>query len=217
MARPSPQAVVIACALAAGGAFASAVPSCAQQRIVDAGFWFEPVSFDSPKLGGALTADDVNRMNAIANAELTRAFTGMRIRFSDRRDATYRVRVVQQLRDLRFRRYVEIAGSSRAVSGFGGAGAVSLDMLANSALAYAPADADRDALVAAIGRGVGRAAVHEFVHQLLPRAPIHDSTDIASYEYLSAARPEQYYGDMHWDLAWPLLNERLGTPAPAGR
>lgn len=58
--------------------------------------------------------------------------------------------------------------------------------------------------------GIGRATVHEFVHQLLPTASIHDSTDVQSYEYASAARREQYFGEMHWDLAWPLLQERIG-------
>ena len=65
-------------------------------------------------------------------------------------------------------------------------------------------------LIEAIGRGVGRAAVHEFTHQLLPRAAIH-SANIRSYEYTSAARPEQYFGDMQWDLALLLLQQRLGS------
>ena len=64
-------------------------------------------------------------------------------------------------------------------------------------------------LVAAIGRGIGRTAVHEFTHQLLPRAPIHDSRDEESYEFASAARRAQYFGPMHWDLARPLLLERM--------
>jgi hypothetical protein len=41
-------------------------------------------------------------------------------------------------------------------------------------------------------------------------ARIHHSTDIASYEFASAARREQYFGEMHWDLAWPLLQKRIG-------
>jgi hypothetical protein len=44
---------------------------------------------------------------------------------------------------------------------------------------------------------------------LLPRAPIHDSRDARSYEYASAARREQYFGNMRWDLARPLLERRL--------
>jgi hypothetical protein len=65
-------------------------------------------------------------------------------------------------------------------------------------------------VLAAIGRGIGRAAVHEFIHQMLPTTPIHDSGNARSYEYASAARPAQYYGAMEWDLAWPLLQKRLG-------
>ena len=64
----------------------------------------------------------------------------------------------------------------------------------------------------AIGRGIGGAAVHELTHQLLPRAPIHDSRDPASYEYRSAARAEQYYGTLRWDIARPLLERRLAAP-----
>jgi hypothetical protein len=67
----------------------------------------------------------------------------------------------------------------------------------------------REVMIEAIGRGIGRAAVHEFTHQLLPTAPIHDSTDVSSYEYQSATRREQYFGELHWDLARPLLQERL--------
>ena len=62
----------------------------------------------------------------------------------------------------------------------------------------------------AIGRGVGRAAVHEFTHQLLPRVSIH-SANIRSYEYAFAARPEQYFGELQWDLALPLLRQRIGS------
>ena len=85
-----------------------------------------------------------------------------------------------------------VAGQSRGIQGFGGSGAVSFDFLANGAMSYAPDDADRAALVAAIGRGVGRTAVHELTHQLLPTAPIHDSRDAQSYEFQSAARRAQY-------------------------
>jgi hypothetical protein len=94
---------------------------------------------------------------------------------------------------------------------FGGNGAVNFTLLAGYAESYAPADAGRAAVVTAIGRGVGRAAVHEFAHQLLGTARIHDSDDQQSYEYGSAARPEQYYGEMHWAGAWPTLCERFGT------
>jgi hypothetical protein len=92
----------------------------------------------------------------------------------------------------------------------GGQGVVNFRMLARSAIAYAPADAERSAIIAAIGRGIGRAAVHEFAHQLLGAASIHDTTDVESYEYSSADRRGQYYGSMHWDIAWAMLGARVG-------
>ena len=57
--------------------------------------------------------------------------------------------------------------------------------------------------------GIGRTAAHELAHALLPQAPIHDSRDVRSYEYDSAARREQYFGEMHWAMARPLLEARL--------
>lgn len=181
-----------------------------REEAVDAGFWFDPVAFASPRLGGALAPADIAHIEQIARAEMAHAFDGLRISFSDRRSARYRVRVVQEVRDPRFRRPVESAGESRAVAGFGGAGRVSFTFVVSGALAYAPSGADRDAIIAGIGRGIGRTAVHELTHQLLPTAPIHDSRDVQSYEYRSAARHEQYYGPMRWDLARPLLEKRLG-------
>ena len=55
--------------------------------------------------------------------------------------------------------------------------------------------------------GIGRTAAHELAHLLLPQAPIHDSTDIHSYEFDSAARREQDDGEMHWALARPWLED----------
>jgi hypothetical protein len=58
---------------------------------------------------------------------------------------------------------------------------------------------------------VGRAAVHEFTHQILGRdAPIDGSKDVGSYEYGSTDRAAQYYGPIRWDLAAPLLRKKLG-------
>jgi hypothetical protein len=180
------------------------------RRVVEAGFWFEHVTYYSGKLGESITTQEMKTIESVARSELVDAFAGLRIIFSGQRDATYRVAVVQELRDLRFRRNVGIAGESRAVPGFGGQGAVSFFFLASGAVACAPEHADRASMIEAIGRGVGRAAVHELVHQLLPTAPIHDSTDVQSYEYASAARCQQYFGEMHWDLAWRLLQARIG-------
>ncbi len=214
MIRPSRQVVAIGCALLVGGGWAAWLAIArSPQRVVDAGFWFEPVTLDSSRLNGPLTPQEMETIESVAWSEVTRAFAGLRIAFSDRRDATYRVRVVPELLDLRLRRRTEVAGASRAVSGFGGQGEVSFNLLASSAIGYAMPDADRGTMIEAIGRGIGRAAVHEFAHQILPTAEIH-SQDARSYEYGAANRREQFYGDLHWDIAWPLLEKRLGaTPA----
>jgi hypothetical protein len=195
----------------AGGILAAGV-ACQwpAHRTIDAGFWFEHVTYTSPTLQGSVTAHDMKIIESVARSELAHAFDGLRIVFSDRRDARYRVQVVQTLRDSRFRRDVWVAGESRALRGFGGHGAVSFFFLASGATASAPEDAGRDSIVEAIGRGIGRTAVHEFVHQLLPTTPIHDSTDVQSYEYEFAGRREQYFGGMRWSLAWPLLHEQFG-------
>jgi len=81
-------------------------------------------------------------------------------------------------------------------------------MLVSNAVAYADGS-DRAAMISGIGRGIGRAAAHEFAHQLVGTAAVH-SNDVLSYEYESSARREQYYGELHWDLAWPVLQRRVG-------
>jgi hypothetical protein len=210
MTRLSRQAIVVGCMLIAGGASYGILAARAAANVIQAGFWFEAVSFDSSRLAGPITPAEIETIASVARAEIAGAYAGWRISFSDRRDATYRIRVVQELRDRRFNRYIAVAGESRAISGFGGSGAVNFFFLASGAVAYAPENADRAALIDAIGKGIGRTAVHEFAHQLLPTASIHHSRDIASYEYASAARREQFPGVMHWSVARPLLERRLG-------
>jgi hypothetical protein len=180
------------------------------QRTASAGLYFEDVSFAAQVLGGSLEPQHLATIESVARAELVRAFSGLRIVVSDRRDARYRVAVVQQLRDERFRAETFVAGASRAVRGFGGQGAVNFSLLASAAVSCAPARSSLEAIVEAIGRGVGRSAAHELAHQLLPTAAIHDSQDIASYEYAYAGRCQQYFGPMHWDIAGPMLRRRLG-------
>ena len=205
----SSQGIVIACVVLAGGASYWLLVERSEPRVADAGFWFEDVNYASPRLGAPITSAEIETIARVARSELAKAFHGLPITLSDRRDATYRVRVVQRLRDQRLRRDLEVAGESRAVAGFGGQGAVSFAFLASGAVAYAPDDASRTSIIEAIGRGIGRTAVHEFTHQLLPTAPIHDRADAQSYENESAARSEQYYGELRWNLAWPLLQQRL--------
>jgi hypothetical protein len=200
----------IVCAVLVAAALVSwTLAERAQPAAVDAGFWFDRVSFTSARLGGAITAADLATIEDVARSEISRAFTGLPIRLSARRDATYRLRVVQAVYDPRMRGRWAVAGASHAVPGLGGQGEVSFEFLAGGATAQSPAQATRAEILAAIGRGIGRTAVHEFTHQLLPRAPIHDTQDVRSYEYDSAARPEQYFGEMHWALARPLLEQRL--------
>ena len=194
--------MVVASLLLLGGTLAVVLAVRSKHRVVDAGFWFEHVSYDASeamaeRLRGGLTAQEIETISSIASREVFEAFAGLRITFSDRRDATYRVRVVQYLRSPGFVRMFGPAGTSRSVAGFGGLGAVSFRTLANNAIAYAPDEADRSSIIAAIGRGIGRAAVHEFAHQLLGTAPLHDTTNVRSYEYGSADRREQYYDVLH--------------------
>jgi hypothetical protein len=189
-------------------------------RGVTAGFWFEPTSYTSAVIG-TMTADDLVTIDAVARAEISAAFQGLNIVLSDRRDARYRVAVTQRVRDDRLKREMSVAGASRAVTGFGGSGAVSLEFLAAAAEVYAPEGASRAVIIDAIGRGIGRVAVHEFTHQFLPHVPIHDSRDPATFEYGAANRHEQYFGTLHWGFAGPLLQARFAgrarrPPGPVG-
>ena len=184
---------------------------CSSGRSVALGFWFEDVAYQSSRFGPPLSRAELSVVARVARNEIADAFTGLRITLTDQRDARYRVRVVQQLNDPRFRGSVGVAGASRAVSMFAGDGAVNFSMLAAYADSFAPPEADRAAIVDGIGRGVGRAAVHEFVHQLLGSGEIDASKDPSTYEYGSAARKEQYYGPMHWGAARPVLERRLGS------
>ena len=203
------QAIVAAALMTAGSLYwCTGAPS--RSRGIDAGFWFDDLTFDSSRLGGPLTRSEIKTIESVAHAELREAFSGLPIVFSERRDARYTIRVVQELLDLRFKRPVGVAGQSRGIPGLGGSGSVSFDFLAKGAMAWAPDDADRAEIVAAIGRGIGRTAVHEFTHQLLPKASIHDSRDEQSYEYASAARRAQYFGPMRWERARPLLQQKIG-------
>jgi hypothetical protein len=192
-------------ALTAGLA-ACAMPE-SRTRFATLGFWFEPVSYESRVLGGSLSAADVDAIARVAREELAIAFDGFRITLSDRRDARYRVRVVQELVSAAMHRKTWIAGHT-FVSGFGGAGEVSFLYFASGAQVYAPPDLPRSELIAAIGRGIGRGAAHEFAH-LIGYAS-HASSDRGSYEYHAASRSEQYFGPMHWQEAGSVLEKRIG-------
>jgi len=178
-------------------------------RPVELGFWFDPVSFASPRIGGSVSANELATIEAIARSEIAKAFEPFQAPLTSNRNARYTVRVVQRLNDARMFRQVDVAGQSRAVSGFGGSGAVSFDFVANGAMVYSPEDAPRAIVIEALGRAIGRTAVHEFAHQLVPHTQIHDTRVPNSYEN-GTASAAQYFGEMHWDIAAPSLEQRMG-------
>jgi len=79
-----------------------------------------------------------------------------------------------------------------------------------AAMAHAPAGTTREQLVAGIGRGVGRVAVHELAHGILGAGAMDNRTDDHSYEYFTHNRESQYYGELHWGPARPLLQQKIG-------
>lgn len=179
-------------------------------RPVELGFWMDPQSFQSPRIGEPVTEVEYITIDRVARAEIAAAFALYDVTVSANRNARFRVVVVSQLSDMRMlRRSATYAGESRAVAGFGGSGAVNFEYLANGAMVFSPEHASRATVIEALGRGVGRVAIHEFLHQLLPKSAIHDSKDARSYEGNSPARVEGYFGDLHWGMAAPWLQKRL--------
>jgi hypothetical protein len=204
----SPSTGIALAAVLTAAAIVGALELRSRDNVVRVGFWFEDVTFevhDPVRLGGPLTGEEQQRIATVARQEIEHAFAEFRIRVTDRREATYRVRVRQALTAGRY----AAAGQSNVFGPLGGYGAVSFITLAAQALAHAPAGASRADIVDAIGRGLGRAAVHEFAHQILPQGPMHTTQDRASYEYWSSNRAAQYYGAMRWSVALPKLEERL--------
>jgi hypothetical protein len=184
-----------------------------------AGFWYEKGSLALPTgaaaaLGGALTPEEMATVERVSRAELQRSFSGLRITVTDRRDAFWRVAVV---RSLRSRGPLPNAGQSLAFGLLGGSGNLAFTTLAASAIRYAPPAASRQAIVDGIARGIGRAAAHEFSHQILGASAVHNRDDRDSFEYFTSDRPSQYYGDLRWTSAWPLLLQRVGTVPQSAR
>jgi hypothetical protein len=183
-------------------------------RHVEFGFWFETIGEETTntlpeRFGTGILHEEMKRIESVAFEEVVQAFREFPVTVSRERGSRYRVRVVENLRNVMVPWAPAPSGESRAVPGFGGQGAVNFRLIAHTAIAFSPPDAERGEMIAAIGRGLGRTAVHEFAHQLLGSAPIHDSKDDRSYEYGVAARPAQYYGEMHWDIAGPTLRKRF--------
>lgn len=177
---------------------------------VELGFWMEPVSYTSARLGDPISPQELAMIESVAREQIIAAFDGFDVIVSGNRRARYRVRVVQRLREERFRREAHVAGESRGMAGFGGSGAVSFEYLASGAVVFAPEMASRAEVTEALGRGIGRVAIHEFLHQLLPKFPLHDSRDSRSYEGNSPALREGYFEDLHWGIAEPWLEKQVG-------
>jgi hypothetical protein len=162
-------------------------------------------------LGGPLTAADIDMIRRLSRHELQRAFDGLRIRFTDDGHAFWRLLVVPSVtrQGLNGRALQNAAGMSYALGPLGGGGYLNFTTLALKAVVYAPAGTSREGIVTAIGRGLGRSAVHELTHLILGGRAV-DSADQDSYEYETADRASQYYGVLRWGRARPLLEQRLG-------
>lgn len=162
------------------------------------------------RFGEPLSSDERRIVERLARAEVERAFASLHVRITSSADGFWRLGVVRSL-PARNTRAVPRAGESVALGMLGGGGTVACDVVARKAINFAPADARRQDVVEAIGRGVGRTAVHEFVHQVLGSAVGHNDQDADSYEHGSSDRASQYYGELHWTIALPELQRRLGV------
>ena len=199
------------CAGIAALVVALGLPSCARDRVAEAGFWFDRVTFDLPlddveRIGGPVRPEEQLQIESIARAELATAYAGLRIRFTSQPPATFRVSVVQDIPA----RALPVAGASRRLPLGGGIGEVSFRTLGSQAVGNAPRDANRGRIIDAIGKGIGRTAAHEFAHQILDHVNLHDTKDPDSYENGISNRPSQFYGTLHWAFARPLLAKTLG-------
>jgi hypothetical protein len=217
-----PATVVIgAVAVVAVTTAALAVGWRASRATIDAGFWWDDGPFllsidDAAKIGGPLGVAELARVRAISRAEVERAYATLRIAVTDHPDAFWRVAVVGTpiTGNRNYSKYpFSAAGESRIFGPLGGSGSVAFMILAHNAIEYAPAGASRAQIVDGIGRGIGRAAVHEIAHQALGMdnlTHIDNRTDDTSYEYANADRRSQYYGDLRWTTALPVLDEKFG-------
>jgi hypothetical protein len=193
----------------------------ASTSTIVAGFWWEDTAFalspdDARKIGGPLRADELTRMRRISRGEVEGAYRDLRITVSGTHNAFWRVAVVGEPITMTRNRMTypfSMAGQSHVFGPLGGFGSVAFAILAHNAIEYAPPDASRAQVIDAIGRGIGRAAVHEFAHQALGTnnlLHIDNRTDEQSYEYGNADRAAQYYGELRWTTAWPVLKQKFG-------
>jgi hypothetical protein len=207
--------------IAAAGVVAilcAALACRAPRKAFDVGFWYDefPFTFSeavTAALGGPLANSDIDAIKRISRDELTRAFSGLEVTFTDSRDALWTIRVQLALERRRGQKLPN-AGETFAMGPLGSRSVVDFTEVLMAAIAHAPGGTTREELVAGIGLGIGRVAVHELGHAILGTAGSMDNrTDERSYEYFTHNRPSQYYGELHWAGAWPMLVERVGTAA----
>ncbi len=187
---------------------ASRTPISAAITFADEAFSATPMV--AAALGAPLTPDEIAAIKRAARGEVERAFADLRVRFVETPRAFWRVRVIPDVVLRRNRRSFNPSGASYGLGILGGAGFVNFTTLALNAIRYAPPGTPRREMVIAIGRGIGRSAVHELAHLMSPDVAIDRHPDENSYEHSSTARVSQYYGDLHWAVAGPVLRERLG-------
>lgn len=203
-------------ALAATTSLVAALEWQASRTTLAAALTYEEGAFAAAgqmaaELGGPLTADEMASIRRVSRRELAHAFAGLEIRLTDDPDAFWRVRVVSSAtaRSFNTRARVSAAGTSFGFGPLGGVAFLDFDTLALNAVRHAPVGASRQLILEGIGRGVGRAAAHEFAH-LIVQGPIDTRRDTNSYEYYSADRASQYYGELRWAHAWPALQSKIG-------
>jgi hypothetical protein len=178
---------------------------------IPAAFWFDgvtpaSVTVVSERLSAPLTSAELLVIESDARRELQLAFEHTRLQFTDTPSPAFRVRVVPQPEH---GRSFPAAGESRAFGGIRGNGTVNFNVVALGALAYADASSNRQTLIRAIGRGVGRTAVHEFAHQILGPAGMDGTADPLTYEH-GDLRAEHFYAPLHWGPAAARLQQRIG-------
>jgi len=128
---------------------------------VELGFWIEPVSFRSPRIGDPLTGVEFRTIDRVAREEIANAFKGYDVTVTSNKDARFKVAVLPALKDQRLVRSGANAGESRAVAGFGGSGAVNFEYIANGAMVFSPEHAARSTVIEALGRGTVTEAQQE--------------------------------------------------------
>jgi hypothetical protein len=203
-------------AAAIAGTLCAALAWRTTQATYVVGFWYDefPFTFSdgiTAALGGPMTESEIADIKRISVEEFTHALAGLNITVTDSRDAFWTVRVRQSL-ERRRRQPLPNAGETFMMGPLGSRSAVHFTEVVMAAMAHAPPGAARRMIIEGIGRGTGRTAIHELAHAIVGvNGSMDNRTDPQSYEYFTHNRPSQYYGELRWAEAWPLLVDRVGA------